>query len=82
MDIIKEIFVDTVNDRYVFVSYSEDGEVSGLNYQQGVSCGINYDYFVNCRKLTEIYKALSLYRDYECKRIIIQEAIQLFEKLF
>jgi hypothetical protein len=82
MEMIKEIFEDTVNDRYIFVTYSEDGEVSGLNFQQGLSCRINYDYFVNCRKLTEIYKALSLYRDSECRRILFQESIELFEKLF
>jgi hypothetical protein len=82
MEVINEVLQDTINDRYIFITYSEDGEVSELNYQQGLSCGINYDYFVGCRKLTEIYKALRKHRHDECHICLTEESIKLFEKLF
>jgi hypothetical protein len=30
MEVINEVLQDTINDRYIFITYSEDGEVSGI----------------------------------------------------
>ena len=81
MEKIKEILADQNNDRYIFISYLNDGCVVGVNFHQGLG-HIDYNYFNPCPKITKIYMAIKNHSQCECQISLVKQAIELYLELF
>ena len=80
---LSEILVDNLEDRYIFVSYNQDGEVEGLNFHQGIG-EIDLDFMCSCKKLSTIYRHLDYHKS-RCsdeQMRLIKDAIALYLDLY
>ncbi len=80
---LSEILVDNSEDRYIFVSYNQDGVGEGLNFHYCIG-EIKLDFMCSCEKVSTIYKHLD-YHNTKCsdeQMRLIKDAIALYLDLY